>query len=183
MSSLPEQKKTPEEIAALRDKLGIPSAAQADADTSSPDEVVAELKPEPAASPVRPVHVVPAAPVKIDSASGLPLRRHSDEELEDLRRRGMFETQDEALRMPVRRAHGAWVITGYLFAASAAIPVYLELSVVLPVAVSAAALGFAAFLFFLRPYSRHHGAFISVVVLFVLIYAAFNYVPQLQHAL
>ena len=178
MSLLPEYKKSPEEIAALRGKLGIPTVGNDDAG-APPSGAAAKLD---ATGPEVPVPLVTAAPVEVDPASGLPLHRHSEQELADLRRRGMFETQNEALRLPVRRARGVWVICGYLLAASAAVPVYRDIPMVLPVVIAAAALGFAAFLFFLRPYSRHHGAFISVVVLFVLIYAALHYFPQLRHA-
>jgi len=175
---LPEQKKTPAEIAALRDKLGIPTIVAAGEDTAVEPtvEAVATLKPvflhdvEDFAEPV------------IDPITGLPVHRHSDEELERIRLRGLFETRDHALRLPMQRERTWIVVGGYLFAMSAALPVYHNLPIILPAAIVLLSLAFGAYLFFLRPYSKHHGAFIGIVVLFVMTYAALHYFPQLRHA-
>jgi hypothetical protein len=170
---LPEQKKTPEEIAVLRGKLGIPTIVSTSDLAAEP---VATLKPDL----LHDVEDVPE-PV-IDPITGLPVHRHSGQELERIRLRGMFETQDHALRLPARRERTWIVVGGYLFATSAAIPVYHKLPIMLPAAIALLSLAFGAYLFFLRPYSKHHGAFIGIVVLFVLTYAALQYFPQLRHA-
>lgn len=191
MSKLPEQKKSPEEIASLRDQLGIrPAAPAADA-----PPVANPLAPQPsAAEPVvlpaptrqdaaRSLHDVPeVSPAPLDEETGLPVKRRTADELAALRLRGVFETQDGAMHLPVRRERTLWVICGYLFAAAAAIPVYHGMPALLPLAMSLVALAYAAFLFFRRPYSSHHGAFIGIVVMFVLIYAALQYFPHLRHA-
>lgn len=170
---LPEQKKTPEQIAALRGQLGIPTLVPKD---DSEAEPVAKLKPER-------LDTIEAVPEPaIDPITGLPVHRHSDNELDLIRRRGMFETQDEALRLPMRRERTVIVVGGYLFALSAAIPVYHNMPMILPAGIALLSLAFGAYLFFLRPYSKHHGAFIGIVVLFVMTYAALHYFPQLQHA-
>lgn len=171
---LPEQKKPPEEIAALRGRLGIPTEPPRPA--SEPPSPVATLKPEPVAT------IEPVADPILDPVSGLPAHRHSNDELDRIRRRGMFETQDEAIRLPVRRERTWIILVGYAVAMSAAIPVHHKLPILLPAAIAVASLAFAAYLFFLRPYSKHHGAFIGIVVLFVLTYAALQYFPQLRHA-
>ena len=181
MSLLPEHKKTPEEIAHLRDKLGIPPTQESDRDAPAA-QPLAKLKPDTMPALHEPIPIPPPPATDIDPISGLPAHRHSEEDLTALRRRGMLETQNEALRLPVRRARTVWVVAGYMLGAFATIPIYQEMPIILPIAMAAAALAFAAFLFFLRPYSRHHGAFISVMVLFVLIYAALQYFPQLRHA-
>ena len=171
---LPEQKKTPEELAALRGRLGIPTVSpRVDSEATNP---VATLKPD------SPAAKEPVPQPALDPATGLPAHRHTNDELDRIRRRGMFETQDEAIRLPARRERTWIILVGYAFAMSAAIPVYHSLPILLPVAIAAASLAFAAYLFFLRPYSKHHGAFIGIVVLFVLTYAALQYFPQLRHA-
>jgi len=171
---LPEQKKTPQEIAALRGKLGIPTVVANGEELAT--EPVATLKPDL-------LHDAEDVPEPaIDPITGLPVHRHSDEELERIRLRGMFETQDHALRLPARRERTWIVIGGYLFAMSAAVPVYHNLPMILPSTIALLSLAFGAYLFFLRPYSKHHGAFIGIVVLFVLTYAALQYFPQLRHA-
>ncbi len=171
---LPEQKKTPEELATLRGKLGVPTLLpREEPEVSRP---VTTLKREPLVS------VEPVPEPILDPITGLPAHRHTNDELDRIRRRGMFETQDEAIRLPVRRERTWVVVVGYLFAMSAAIPVYHSLPMMLPLGIALVSLAFAAFLFFLRPYSKHHGAFIGIVVLFVLTYAALQYFPQLRNA-
>ena len=198
MSPLPEQKKTPEEIAALRGRLGIPNepagpvpmpgqasaklpeqAAEPPAQRESAATGV-PMPPKPGKLAVQAIDPLPEA--EVDPISGLPVHRHSADELAALRRRGMIETQNEALRLPVRRAHNMWVVCGYAHVAASIMPIHLQMPILLPLSTAVVALALALFFFFLRPYSKHHGAFISVGVLFVLIYAALQYLPQLQHA-
>jgi len=186
MSKLPEYKKSPEEIAALRDRLGVRPPAETPPapapDPFSDDEPVV-LRETVENPPVRPLHDLPdVQPAPIDEETGLPVKRHTADELAALRLRGMFDTQDGALTIPVRRERTVFVLCGYALAASAAIPVFHEMPAVLPVSMTFAALAYAAYLFICRPYSRHHGAFIAMLVLFVWIYAALQYFPQLRHA-
>jgi hypothetical protein len=204
MTPLPERKKSPEEIAALRDQLGIPgdaspapapaepgpaaasSAASVDDAAVDVDVPVVEAAPVPIAAPHslrkserEPVlHVAPEPPPD----SPLPVHRHSDEELAALRRRSVFDTQEHAVHMPVRRAPTVLVIGCYLVAVSPALMIYHSLPILLPAAFVLLALGLGAFLFFLRPYSRHHGAFLGIVCLFVITYGALHYFPHLRHA-
>ena len=39
----------------------------------------------------------------------------------------------------------------------------------------------AAFIYFKKPLSRHHAAFIGVMALFVIVFGALYYFPQLRH--
>lgn len=170
---LPEQKKTPEQLASLRGKLGIPTLIPRDDLEPKP---VATLKPELDAA------IEPVAAPTLDPITGLPSQRRSNDELDRIRRRGIFEAQEQISRRPLRRER-TWVVAiGYLFAMSATIPVYHNLPIIMPLAIAMLSLAFGAFLFFLRPYSKHHGAFIGIVVLFVLTYTALQYFPQLRHA-
>jgi amino acid permease len=43
------------------------------------------------------------------------------------------------------------------------------------------ALLFAAFIYFKKPLSLHHAAFIAVMSLFVIVFGALYYFPQLRH--
>jgi K+-transporting ATPase A subunit len=43
------------------------------------------------------------------------------------------------------------------------------------------ALIIAAIIFFKKPLSVHHAAFITVAVLFVVVFGALHYFPQLRH--
>ena len=184
MSKLPEQRKSPQEIAALRDQLGIRPVAPEEPPDPQP-QAPAPSSPPPRRQKktiVHPRDIPEVPPAPIDEATGLPVKRHSSEELAALRLRSMFETQDGAQSMPVRRERTLFVVFGYVAAAAAIIPVHQQMPAVVPMAVCFFALLYATYLFIYRPYSRHHGAFIGIMVLFVLVYAALQYFPQLRHA-
>ena len=108
---LPQRRKSAEEIAKLRESLGIPGAAvgvdaadQAGAgdlvDVVDPVDGVEELKREPVVEPLPPAAPKPVrslrkseqkvverlAPPKLVAAKGIPARRHSDGELLEMRR-------------------------------------------------------------------------------------------------
>jgi hypothetical protein len=189
MSKLPEQKKSPQEIAALRDQLGVrpPASEQPQLPTPQPaapaDSPATPPRPHRQKAPaIRPRDIPEVPPAPIDQATGLPVKRHTRDELAALRLRSMFETQDGAQSMPVRRERTLFVIGGYLLAAAAIIPIARSMPAILPMALCFVALTYAAYLFIYRPYSRHHAAFIGILVLFVLVYAALQYFPHLRHA-
>ncbi len=117
MSSLPQRKKTAEEIAQLRESLGVPTATAATAAPISQPPATAAVAPEPMLSPTsfrfeKLIHSKPAAAtviklnksvrslrkseqgpieVRIPAAgstdSKLPSHRHRPEEIEEMRRR------------------------------------------------------------------------------------------------
>lgn len=186
MSKLPEQKKSPQEIAALRDQLGIRPVAHEPpelAPAPPPSEAALVAAPKRQKAPaIRPRDIPEVPPAPIDQATGLPVKRHTAEELAALRLRSMFETQDGVQSLPARHERRLFVIMGYLVAASAIIPIARGMSAILPMAICFVALAYAAYLFIYRPYSRHHAAFLGILVLFVLVYAALQYFPQLRHA-
>src|SRR6185503_6531233 len=92
MSALPERKKSAEEIARMREQMGLPFVSPAPADSTAPEPV----EPEPGpVSPPKPEHSLGRAEGDAaeeigspeTSPSGLPVRRRSQRELDELRRR------------------------------------------------------------------------------------------------
>jgi len=256
MSLLPQQKKSAEEIAKLRESLGIaaspPSEEPSPVEPSIPTALVAppEAKPAaltpqtPPASSLAPLPVVaghaakpvrslkrseriPVLPVedaveidKIASAleappspsepalpkpvrslrkseqgpsapsshlepppdSPLPVHRHSDHELQEIRRKEALAMLAPAVHPQSLTAHLAVIIPGYLLALCGAVGYYYyELQIQVTAACVAAALLVAAFIFVKKPLSRHHAAFIAVASLFVMVFGALYYFPQLRH--
>ncbi len=260
MSLLPQRKKSAEEIAKLRESLGIPGLSPEEempvenltpAPASLPSAVIPEKISEPPATstlapiplpdaqepkPVRslkrseripilplddhelsPHPAVPAA-VKIPASSplpvapglrpvrslrkseqaplpaqrpepapdsSLPIHRHSDHELNDIRRREALAALAQEVRPPVLSAHFSVIIAGYLSVVSAGVffHFYDLAKHLLPVTASGVVVSLlcAAFIFFKKPLSRHHAAFISVAALFVIVFGTLHYFPQLQH--
>jgi hypothetical protein len=268
MSLLPQRKKSAEEIAKLRESLGIPGSPVPEQETSPPiaeipaEPVIDTLLPDshqavlvhpPEAIPLtppeapaiptsgpKPVHSLKRSerapilhdeeeeeedfdeashasapePLPVQAAhrlpkpvrslkkseqtpvltvlpvaeptpsSKIPFHRHSDKEIEEIRRREALALLNVQKPNPkLAAAHFAILIPGYLLAiAGASCFLFYEVTAAVTGACEAAALLIAAFIFMRRPISRHHGAFIAVIALLVIVFGAIHFFPQLQHA-
>ena len=249
MSLLPQSKKSAEEIAKLRESLGIvgppptedalPAAAPVEKPLpAEPKEVakveesamaplpVAEVhEPKPVRSlkrserisplpdsghatgePIPPASKVVATPLPVAHVpkivrslrkseqgplpeihaprpdSTLPIHRHSEEDIQRIRRQEMLAMQANAGHLLSQKAHLALVIPGYLCVLAAALGFYFyDLDRIITAACVGVALLIAAFIFFKKPLSVHHAAFITVAALFVVVFGALHYFPQLRH--
>jgi hypothetical protein len=241
MSLLPQRKKTAEEIAKLRETLGVPALSEeppAAQDTLVPahHEAIVEHHPDapepenpapatqngpkPVHSLKRSEHIPPPEPeepkapkaVHIDvshlakpvrslrkseqvpvlvpapAPSGddpkIPVHRKSDEEIADIRRREALAMLSPPPPNPkLAAAHPALLAPAYLCAiAGASCFVFDGFPIAATAACSIVALSIAGFVFARRPISRHHAGFIAVITLFILVFGALHYFPQLQHA-
>jgi len=128
-----------------------------------------------------PVEYKPA-PVRLDSK--LPVHRHSDEEIEEIRRREMLsQLHPTPPNRKFVKAHPALPILGYLLAvAGSTIFWRKDFPWAATVACCAGALLLALYLFLRTPVSRHHAGFIAVGSVMVIIFASLQQFPQLQHA-
>jgi len=227
MSLLPQSKKSAEEIAKLRESLGIPglpaetppspepevfaeaappapwpqqthSLKKAEwipaipaPEPNGPEEVPAETTPQVVrAKPIRslrkseqiPVLVVPRHDTPPPD-SKLPAYRHNENELREISRHAALEMVMAAPNPKLAKAHLALVIPGYLASVAGAVCFYFYEQ---PIGVSASCVGIslliATFIFFRKPISRHHAAFIAVFALFVIISGTLHYFPKLQYA-
>jgi hypothetical protein len=134
---------------------------------------------------LRKSELVPITPADIHTPpvdSKLPVHRHSDKELNDLRRKAAIAQHGAVVPFAAMKAHLALLIPGYLLTAAAvACFYYYELSISVTAGCIAVALLIAGFIFVKKPLSRHHAAFISVIALFVIVFGALHYFPQLRH--
>jgi hypothetical protein len=252
MSQLPQRRKSAEEIAKLRESLGIPHDPAADAvtDAAPVEEDLSRYAPEavamrdplseeeckvseaaplvplpvPAAPVARPVSSlrksermpmlpsdeIPVPPVEdpvvvlgpkrvkslrkservplpvaapaVPADSKLPQQRHSEEEIQRIRRQETFAMQAALANRPNPVAHLAWVIPGYLCAIGGAVSFYYyDLDLRITAACVALAWVIGTFIFFKKPLSRHHAGFILVMGLFVVVFGTLHYFPQLRH--
>jgi hypothetical protein len=114
--------------------------------------------------------------------SKLPHHRHSDKELGEIRRREALAAVNTQAPPKPMVAHPAIVIPGYIAAIVAGVGFhYYDLAIQVTATCVGIALLVAAFIFIKRPLSRHHAAFIAVMSLFVIVFGALYYFPQLQH--
>lgn len=120
--------------------------------------------------------------VKVVPDSNLPAHRHSDEEISRIRRMEAIEAMAPHERPRSLSAHLALVISGYLLAVIGAAGVYFhDLPFVVTAVLAGAALMIAIYIFIRKPLSRHHAAFIFIAVLFLTVFGALYYFPQIQH--
>lgn len=207
MSSLPQRKKTAEEIAQLRETLGISPipaapphapATQHHAEHSNKPPVVAvpsvvEAPPQDTTPRlVKHVHSLKKServpieikPVVSDEHSKLPTHRHSHEALEEMKHREALALLDVHVTNPnLIPAHPAWITPGYLFSiGGASCFVFDNFPLIATIACVGCALLIALSLCLKRPFSKHHAGFIAVISLFVIVFGVLHYFPQLQHA-
>jgi hypothetical protein len=241
MSPLPQRRKSPEEIALLRESLGIPSdplppetataaaAPALDVHPSTPQPIEhpivsateteeslsapSTISPTPRADAVSVEHETETAPMAVDeqesalrlqlppkpnsprnrsaaatpsqhSASPLPARRRSHEELEEIRRReALAMIASPVINPRFAPAHPALLASGYLAALACAGPIIRESwPIHATVGCAIAALLIATCIVVLRPISKHHAAFITILTLLFVAFAALHHFPQLQYA-
>jgi len=253
MSLLPQRKKSAEEIAKLRENLGIPgipsfasegpparespeptplpvsasSAAEERGEVETPVQVAAggmpipiaptqpqkalrslkkseqvpsatadhvgEFEPPTAGHPprrkivrsLRKSEQIPLTPTIVHPApddSKLPSQRHSDSELNEIRRQAALNMPAPAFNPALQIAHLALVTPGYLAVLGGALCfLHYEMTLAMTASCVGVALLIASFIFWKKPLSRHHAAFITVMALFVIVFGALHYFPQLRH--
>jgi hypothetical protein len=164
--------------------------SRAKPDPSSPPPPAGPDYPRPGGpKPIRSLRKSEQAPPPAGSQpepppdSKLPHHRHSEKEIQEIRRREALALMNAAPNPLLFPAHPALIIPGYVTALAAAAGAYFyEFHISLTVILILASFGFSLFIFLKKPISRHHAAFIAVLSLFVLVFAALYYFPQLRHA-
>lgn len=190
MSPLPQRRKSPEEIAKLRETLGVPAAeppASTEPETPSPAPPPAEPAAQPAlpAKPPRSLRKSDETIPRLESPpdSNLPHQRHSREELDAIRRREAMSMMNTAPNKRLFPAHPALITPGYIASLIAAAGIWWYQFPLWATALCAfAAFAIAGLLFVRHPVSRHHAAFITVLAVLLLVFASLYYFPQLRHA-
>lgn len=185
--------------------LAQPPSVEQDTTSPAPHPVIFKpgrslRKSEPPLLPAMP-HAVPHA------ESNLPQSRHDEQELAEIRRREALAMLVPVAHPKLVAAHPALIIPGYLIALAGASPAALELCsivffppldavplrgassfafaslpITIPACCAAIALFIAGFIALKKPLSRHHAAFIAVITLFVIVFGALHFFPQLRNA-
>ncbi len=153
-----------------------------------PAAVIAPLPdPKPVRSLRKSEQAAPLKPLVRDDSAGdgkIPFRRHSDEELNEIRRREALALLNTPPPDPrLLAAHPAVIAPGYVLAfAGASCFLFEDFPMAATASCAAAALLVALAILLRRPISRHHSAFIFIIALFVIVFGALHYFPHLRHA-
>ncbi|HEY1121001.1 MAG TPA: hypothetical protein VGE67_05355 [Haloferula sp.] len=228
---LPQRRKSAEEIAKLRESLGIPGEAQEEAAGATEDADVDAPAPEPSSEaandeegkavastatpkapekakekssvPMRQVRSLrkseqkPVEFSKVETKNGIPVRRHEDRELMEMRRIQAAPPDTTIAYMQQLAAPWPLVILGYLFPlVGAACGLFAAISPKMPepdlsyawliklsrapwlgkagfgalAACCAIGLLFAGWFFLKKPRSRHHAGFIVGIAILIAVF-------------
>lgn len=180
MSPLPQSRKSAEEIAQLREQMGVgqnapapqaqpPRAAAVDLPAVDDDTPI----PAPQSKYVRTLRKSQAGWTYVAAPPGegdswLPTQRRGVKSLEALRMHHAINLQPPEMlpQVAAQRAHGLLVTIGYLFAlgapaATVCLHIYPLVALALPAPV---------WIFLRKKYSRHHAAFMFTLTVLVLLY-------------
>ena len=197
MNPLPKKKKSAEEIARLREEMGLPPMAAPEPEPApvkkAAKQAVAPPPPLPPARPVRSLRrserqppPLPRSESKESWASSLPSQRRSEDELEVIRRREarqslVTEVPPAVAQLQAITAHPVILVIGYLLVLGGGIGFVVaeDYSTVKPEAYALigclSGLLLALFLSLRKPRSRHHAGFIAMIALVVLVFTLFHH--------
>ncbi len=114
--------------------------------------------------------------------AALPICRHSDLQILEIRRLQQLAIQNSGAAPRVLRAHPVIVALGYLAVVAGAVGYYFyDLEIKVAMGGIAGGLLIAVFIFLRKPLSLHHAAFIAMAALLVIVFGSLHYFPNLQH--
>ncbi len=197
MSSLPQKRKSAEEIARLREEIGLPPGT---VETPTPEErVPPQVEPEASPRPRREARQVrslrrserqPPQEPHVSSteswASSLPAQRRSENELERIRQREAIQAlaadvPPAVAQLQTITANPVILAMGYLLVVGGAIGFisaesYAQIKPEMyAIAGSLGGLLVALFIALRKVRSRHHAGFIAMIALVVLVFTFFHY--------
>ena len=197
MSSLPQKRKSAEEIAKLREEIGLPPGSVEAPAPEKPARVEAEPEPAPRSRPeakqvrsLRRSERQPPPEPHVSSteswASSLPAQRRSENELERIRQREAMqalasEVPPAVAQLQTITAHPVILGLGYLLVVGGAIGFisaesYAQIKPeIYALAGSLGGLLVALFIALRKVRSRHHAGFIAMIALVVLVFTVFHY--------
>jgi hypothetical protein len=198
---IPDKKKTPEEIAAFREDLGIPRTAAeqtqspAPEHASPPDEPVIHLDIQediPKLTRALQTHcfrkqdlpLAPAPPVTTKTA--LPTQRHTTDDIAQLRKRealAKLDTPglDPAAHLRAQTAIPFLYVPGYLLAIVAAAAAYQRVHHTTPLVLIALSLLITLYIAIRKPRSRHHAALIFIIIFLTAVFCGIHYAPLFHY--
>jgi hypothetical protein len=197
---IPQKKKTPEEIAALREGLGMPPEPTPppppppEQESSAPiAEPIVHLDPPPApVTPKRiepkPIHSLrkhdpPLAPAPASTnRTELPTGRHDSRDISQIRKREALAALQQPGMDPVaylrkQTASPFLYVPGYLLAIAAGIAAYHRFHYITPAALLTISAFNMVFIAWQKPRSRHHAALLFIIVFLTLVFGALHYAP------
>jgi hypothetical protein len=202
---IPDRKKTPEELAALREAFGFiqnlatPTPTPADQPkTPVFEKVIGQaMRPTPPPAPSSPVvrkpkkkriHSLrrvelPLAPgYKIQNQTQIPKTRHTPEDIAEIRKRETLANLSANALNPIARlekltAHPVLLTLTYLTAFLAIYAAWQAVFFITPISLIFVSGLLTAYIFWRKKRSRHHAAILIIILVMTLVFGGIHYAP------
>ena len=123
--------------------------------------------------------VMPRVRSEFADEAKIPIRRHSEQEIMEMRRRDLFAAQQSPAQHILSLAASPFLIgAGYLIAIAGAVCAWKLFSPVPGGVCVGVALLVAAWIAFRKPISRHHAGFIFLIAMFTAVFGAIHHFPD-----
>jgi hypothetical protein len=194
---IPTKKKTPEELAALRDALAFPESfaepapePQPDPDESAEQDLTNSGDQTPTFRKKRnhtlrkvELPLFPAQPVT--SKTSLPQRRRSIQEIKKIQSQEVMVTPENHPNHPILQikkltAHPLLLTPTYLIAFTAVLAVWKRAYFITPISLLCVSGLLSVYIFWKKKRSRHHAAILMIILAMTLIFGAILYAPFLK---
>lgn len=191
---IPQKKKTPEEIAALREGLGIsplPSEQPPHPAPTAAEPIFHKEDSQP--DPAPPIHSLrkhdlALAPAPVSShRTELPTSRHDSRDINQIRKREALAKLQHPSIDPVahilrQTASPFLYIPGYLLAVAAAVSASQSVLYITPAVLLGLSTIIILYIAWRKPRSRHHAALLFILVFMTFVFSALHYAPFLKNA-
>lgn len=133
-------------------------------------------------------HELPLAPAPaVTHKTALPTSRHDDKGIADIRRQDARQNlssppPDPAAHLRKMTASLFLLVPAYLCAFGAGFAAWKQVHHVTPLALLAIAAGIAIYICITKKRSRHHAAFLAIIILLTLVFGGLHYAPLFQNA-
>lgn len=188
---IPTQKKTPEELAALREELGFfqpphsapPAPQPTPVSATAPPQEPREIKPKR-----RRIHTLrkielPLAPAEqVQNKTSIPQPRHDIADVAEARRRAAIAeystaTGDPAAHLKKLTAHPILLVFAYLPALAAIYTAWSTFHFITPISLIFVSGLLTAYIFWTKKRSRHHAAILFIILVMTLVFGGIHYAP------
>ncbi len=133
-------------------------------------------------------HELPLAPAPaVTHKTALPTGRHDEKDIAEIRRRDALQNlsshaPDPAAHLKKITAGFFLLIPAYLFALAAGFAAWKRVHHITPLSLLAVASIFAIFIFIRKKRSRHHAAFLAIIIILTLVFGGLHYAPVFNYA-
>ncbi len=185
---IPSKKKTPEELAALREEFGVFQPQNSAPSTPQPTPAPAPREPREIKPKKRRIHTLrkvelPLYPAyQVQNKTSIPQPRHDIADIAEARRRAAIveystASGDPAAHLKKLAAHPVLLVLAYLPAFAAIYTAWSAFHYITPISLIFVSGLLTAYIFWTKKRSRHHAAILFIILVMTLVFGGIHYAP------